>query len=55
MPLKLCALGTYSVNEALQFALEIESSLRAVIYGLNKKKKNVFLLSIKIKDEANSN
>ena len=54
MPLKLCALGTYSVNEALQFALEIESSLRAVIYGLNKKK-NVFLLSIKIKDEANSN
>lgn len=40
-PLKLYALGTYSVNEALEFALEIESSLRAVIYGLNKKRVSV--------------
>lgn len=51
MPLKLCALGTCSVNGVLEFAclvngvlefaLEIESSLHAVIYGLNKKRVSV--------------
>lgn len=41
MPLKLCALGTCSVNGVLEFALEIESSLHAVIHGLNKKRVSV--------------